>query len=190
MSDDANYSILGIGDRRWALFASFITVVGVGLAIFTAGWAIYEYHQEQEARRVQYTLTVIDSWEDHGYRAAYGKLREAYAAFADELSDAERALAENNPDIQANIVRNFVRRIEVSPEIKGNVRDVMYFFNRLVLCINAGICSVGTAKHFFDDTISSFLDVYGPYIEPNMSDFPGGARTVFELSVTLNAQAR
>lgn len=201
MPDNANYSILGVGDRRWALYASFITVVGIGLAVFTAGWAIYEYYQEQEEQRVKFTLTVIESWEEHGYRKAYGRLREAYAKFEEGLSDTERELTGKNPDIQANILRNFARSIEERPDakecldveecpdIEGSVRDVMYFFNRLALCVKAGICSVDTARHFFDDTISSFLDVYRPYIEPNMAAFPGGAQTVFELSATLNGKA-
>lgn len=187
MADDGGYSMLGLTDRRWALYASFVTVVGVSLAIFTAGWAIYEYRQEQEARRVQFTLSVIDSWEDHGYRLAYGKLRQAYVNFTDGLSQAELELAANSDTAKANIERNFVRIVEADTHIEDNVREVMYFFNRLALCIEAGICAISTSKRFFDDTVKTFLDVFGPYIERHMSDFPGGSQTVFDLSSALNA---
>lgn len=187
MSDDAGYSFLGIDDRRWALYASLITVVGLGTAIAAAGWAIYEYRQEQEARRIEYTLSVIDSWEEHGYRLAYGKLRRAHAAFIDGISAAELELAAQSDTAKANIMRNFTRMVGADPQIAENVREVMYFFNRLALCINAGICTTSTSRHFFDDTVSTFLEAYGPYIEQHRDDFPGSSQTVFDLSAMLNA---
>lgn len=187
MPGDADHSILGINDRRWALYASFITVLGVAMAIVAAGWAIYTYVQEQEARRVEYTLSVIESWEEHGYRLAYGKLRRAHETFTDAISAAELELAAQNETARANIIGNFIRMVEADPQMDENVGEVMYFFNRLALCLDAGICALSTSRHFFDDTVSTFLEVYGPYIERHRDDFPGRSQTVFDLSARLNA---
>lgn len=189
MSEHAapDHSFLGFSDRRWALFASIVTVIGIGSVMATRAWAIFEYRQELEARRIQYTLSVIDSWEEHGYRLAYGNLRQAHARFTDSIPRSELDVAAESDIARANLARNFVRVIEADAELAEDVREVVYFFNRLAICLDAGVCSFATSSRFFDDTVRTFLGVYRPYIERHKADFPGGAQTVFDLSPMLNA---
>lgn len=91
--ESSRYSFWGLSDRAWALLSSVVTVLGMGLGLFGVFWAIFEYRDNQEARRTEYTLSVIESWEEHGYRVAYGNLRQANETFLKEVSRAEMDLA-------------------------------------------------------------------------------------------------
>ncbi|MGC4026753.1 MAG: hypothetical protein QM744_17425 [Mesorhizobium sp.] len=169
---------LGQSDSNWAAIADIVAVLS---AIIAGGFAVNEYFENKETKRVENTLALIQIWEDREYGEAYSRLRKAYTQFEATIPTS------NSVDVQ-NLEAQFVSLIEKSDGRSDDVRKVMTFFNRLALCVNGSVCSQETAKLFFDDTISSFLDVYRSYISRHANDFPGRAQSVYDLSLQMNPQ--
>jgi VanZ family protein len=172
-------SFFHVSDAGWSLRSSIVTVVTFVGAVGGIFWAIFEYRESQETERTKYTLTLIETWEMQGYRQAYGELRKFYTAFIETVPPADRRTAETSGHARDNLLQSFNRR-----------REVVYFFNRLGLCVSASLCSKETAAVFFNDTVQSFLDAYGPYIESSKETLPGRGTTLVDLSRELNPAGR
>ncbi|WP_261330362.1 hypothetical protein [Rhizobium leguminosarum] len=137
-----------------------------------------------------HTLTLIETWETQGYRQAYGELRKFYTAFIETVPPADRRTAETSGHARDNLLQSFNRRIAQEPARQEQVREVVYFFNRLGLCVSASLCSKETTAVFFNDTVQSFLDAYGPYVESSKETLPGRGATLVDLSRVLNPAGR
>ena len=182
----AGLSFFYVSDNGWSLLSSIVTVVTFVGAVGGIFWAVFEYRESQETERTKYTLTLIETWETQGYRQAYGELRKFYTAFIETVPPADRRTAETSGHARDNLLQSFNRRIAQEPARQEQVREVVYFFNRLGLCVSASLCSKETTAVFFNDTVQSFLDAYGPYIESSKETLPGRGATLVDLSRELN----
>ncbi|MGO8506155.1 hypothetical protein AB9F35_32165 [Rhizobium leguminosarum] len=183
-------SFLNVSDAGWSFLSSIVTVVTFASAMGGIFWAVFEYIEKKETDRTKYTLTLIETWETQGYRQAYGELREFYSTFLETIPVADKRMAETSGHAKDNLLQSLNRQIAQEPTRREQVREVVYFFNRLALCVNASLCSKETTAVFFNDTVQSFLDVYGPYIESNKETFPGRGATLVDLSQELNPAGR
>ncbi|MGO6968421.1 DUF4760 domain-containing protein [Rhizobium leguminosarum] len=183
-------SFLNVSDAGWSFLSSIVTVVTFASAMGGIFWAVFEYIEKKETDRTKYTLTLIETWETQGYRQAYGELREFYSTFLETIPVADKRMAETRGHAKDNLLQSLNRQIAQEPTRREQIREVVYFFNRLALCVNASLCSKETTAVFFNDTVQSFLDVYGPYIESNKEIFPGRGATLVDLSQELNPAGR
>ncbi|WP_210248888.1 DUF4760 domain-containing protein [Aureimonas leprariae] len=163
------------------------TAFGAASVVVGGLWAVYEYRSSEEGERTKYTLQMIEDWETKGYRVAYGELREAYASFLASLSETDRSTAASIIQGRANLLANFARRMGEDPKKRDQIREVVYFFNRLGLCEGSGVCSHETTAVFFDDTVRTFVEVFQPYIDTHFASLPGSRTTVSDLSRRLDA---
>ncbi|WP_261334960.1 hypothetical protein [Rhizobium leguminosarum] len=151
---------------------------------------VFEYIEKKETDRTKYTLTLIETWETQGYRQAYGELRQFYSTFLETIPVGDKRRADTGGHAMDNLLQSLNRQIAQEPARREQVREVVYFFNRLALCVNASLCSKETTAVFFNDTVQSFLEVYGPYIDNNKETLPGRGVTLVELSRELNPAGR
>lgn len=162
---DEERSLLGLSAPQWSLAANLITVFSLGFVIIGAAFAWMEYRGSQERFRAEQTLAMIDQWESGNYRAAYIRLRETTRDFYNTVPTAQVALAASDRDAQTALDKHLYRQAFGDQLNATAVSDVVYFFNRLALCVSTDICSFDVARAFFDDTLSTFLNCYRSYLE-------------------------
>jgi len=161
----------------WDALGGFFSVLGVLAALF----GIYEYKQRVEASKASETLALIDVWETRGARQAYEKLSNEIASGFAEVPAADMAAAADDPAL-ARVVSNKVAAIVLRKEENADAfGEVVYFFNRLGLCVEASLCSQKTAEVFFQDTLDTFIDVFGDQISQMRESRPRYAEAMLEL---------
>jgi hypothetical protein len=170
----------------WELLSNIATAAGIVIAIIGAGWVLFEYRNNQADERNRYTFNLIDSWEKQAYKAAYWDLRESYTGFLAQLPKERVERAETDDGIRRGVIAAFNASLEADSDDKRKIREVAYFFNKLNLCLDADLCAKETATVFFNDTVKSFLEVFGPYLDKNDADLPGGKAALDALSARLN----
>ncbi|MCK5747891.1 hypothetical protein [Oricola sp.] len=161
----------------WDALGGFFSVLGVLAALF----GIYEYKQRVEASKASETLALIDVWETRGARVAYEKLSSEIASGFAQVPAADMTAAADDPAL-ARVVSNKVAAIVLRKEENETAfGEVVYFFNRLGLCVEASLCSQKTAEIFFQDTLDTFIDVFGDQISQIRESRPRYAEAMLEL---------
>lgn len=161
----------------WEALGGFLSVVGVLAALF----GIFEYKQRVEASKASETLALIDVWETRGAREAFDRLSGEIAAGFADVPAADMAAAAKDPAV-ARVVSDKVATIVLREEKNADAfGEVVYFFNRLGLCVEAALCSRKTAEIFFEDSLDSFLDVFGGRIERLRESQPRYGEAMLDL---------
>lgn len=144
----------------WESFVGFSALVAVIAAIAGGAFAIFEYNDRKQTARAAETLRMIEIWEERGAQEAYFALAGALETMLLELPPEER----NNPANAERLRTNLPRRaIRSAPP--GSYDEVVYYFTRLSLCIEASLCSAKVAATFFDDSLAGFLDWFSGEID-------------------------
>ena len=158
------------------------TTIGVVVTAATLVWAVVEYIAQREAERAGHTIDYIDMWENKGYQQQYYLLSDEWSGFLKRIPESDRlAFKENIGDriiYKRNILNRFYREIELIDANVNAVKDLVYFFNRMSLCIEADVCSGKVAKTFFGEIVESTFDVFGEYIINNDEELPGDSETL------------
>lgn len=135
------------------------------VAAFGIVLGVMEYRQRGALAQAQQTMNMIDVWELRGARDAFRDLSTALEQMIEaDVSDAEREAARTNRQDYERLRKSLSRAILRKDGQMENFEEVVYFFTRLSLCIEAGLCDAKAAKTFFGDTLNSFLLVFRPSI--------------------------
>lgn len=178
MSETSERKLLGLAVWRWEAFSYLITTLGALGIVF----GVYQYLEQLEANRARETLAMIEIWETRGYREEFDALSGDIFAYWNNVPEQDLALAKANQRAAANLRKAFYREmIDKSASNVKRFERVVYFFNRLGLCIEASLCSADTARVFFGDTIAAFLSNFEPRIAEKRETLPGYADGVFLL---------
>lgn len=184
-ADDNQPRLFGITIRQWGGLKDLFTIVGVVLAVGTGISGLYQYMNKLEADRAEETLKMIDSWETRGYREDFNALRVEVVAFLDAVPDAEMRTAQQSAKASENLKGKLYRDVVGSASARKRFDNIVYYFNRLGLCIEARLCSKRTARIFFDDTLENFLSVFQSLIEKEREATPGYAEGLIVLEKEL-----
>ncbi len=157
-------------------FAAFAAVCGVILGI-------YEYRQRQALTRADNTMSQIEYWESkNGARASYRALnREILVFFKEEVGEKQVQKAMEDARRAANLRRETLKYIMAKDSAPDHFDNVVYFFSRLSLCVESKLCDEYASKIFFEDTLLSFLSIFGPAIVAEAEARPGYGEAVFDL---------
>ncbi|QJF51849.1 DUF4760 domain-containing protein [Roseobacter ponti] len=155
-------------DRESGISLWLRRFLGTGAGIATAAGVVlgvWEYRQRGDLTRARETMDMITVWEQQGARDAYRALsRDLETKIATELSEADVLAADQSRRAQRNLYANISRSVLATGDQKQNFEDVVYFFSRLSLCIDAGLCDDRISKVFFGDTFHSFVLVFSTQI--------------------------
>lgn len=157
--------------------SNFVTVLGAFGILF----GVYQYTQQLEAERASRTLEMIETWRAEGYREDFVALRSSVQALLDAIPPEDLALAEQSGRASENLRRRILSRVMADPQTEPRFANTIYYFNLLGLCVEANLCSTSTARIFFDDTLSGFLQVFEPEIQARQTALPGFAEGVLLL---------
>jgi len=151
--------------ETWSLLANVVTVFGLVFALAAAVFAWFEYSDRRNMAQDEQTIGLIDAWEERGYRVAYGHIRNVTRNFYSALPEADWRSVQTNQTARENMESRFYRGFFGEDANVKAFEQVRYFFNRLQLCLQAGLCSQELARTFFDDTAGTFLDCFGGYLD-------------------------
>lgn len=124
-----------------------------------------EYQQRKEQWRARQTMDQIDYWDDHGARQAYRSLAGHVGNIVAQVPPNEIAAARTSEELAEKLRARVVELVLRNDGAEESFNDVVYFFSRLSLCIEAEVCNDESAQVFFKDTIDSFLDTFRGEIE-------------------------
>jgi hypothetical protein len=153
-----------------------------GLVTVAVGY--FEYREAQSVEKARRTMEQIAYWENGGARTAYRSLsRAAEEVFAGIPNDQlAKAKADETGKLSENLRRNIAARVLVSDQhAQDDIDEVVYFFSRLGLCIEAKICDRCSANVFFGDTLTSFLEIFRVAIEARSEMVPGYGAAMLEM---------
>lgn len=156
----------------WDGLQGFIALIGFILATAGILWGIYEYRSQSEANRAQATLDLLDVWEERGYLDQYKTLRSKVQKTLATVPENEIKTAEKNPSIEAALYEKVSARVLSDPSSREAFENLIYFFQRQHLCIEAGLCSEKATEVFFEDTVSSFVKIFLHALSERPSGLP------------------
>ena len=165
----AERGLLGI-PKPWV---EVITVVGGAISIIIA---YLGYQQRLDEGRARETLALVDVWEERGYRTAFQELATQAQAYMDAMDEDERAQIAADEQSKTIGLSQIGRRI-ADGRIDGapaasKIDDLVYFFTRLSICVEAGLCSREVSKACFGDTTRTFWRYFAGYAEGKRDYYP------------------
>lgn len=174
--------MLGLPVWRWQALSYMIAALGALGVVF----GVYQYFQQLEANRARETLSMIEMWETRDYRENFAELRQDMLEYWAAVPPGDIEFARTNPNAAANLRDAFFRSvIDENSEKSKRFERIVYFYNRLGLCIKASLCSAATARIFFADPLNSFLSNFEPRLEAERKVLPGYANGVLLLKDAL-----
>lgn len=127
------------------------SLAGVIAVVVGGIFGAYEYADRKEMQRAAETLRMIEIWETRGAQEAYLALSSSLEAKLRELPQSQTQDLARADILRDNLARRALR------EHPGAYDQVVYFFTRLSLCIEAALCSEPVARTFFSDSLDGFL---------------------------------
>lgn len=175
---------LWMGPDRWEALGNLSALLGVVGLLVAGGFGAFEYRDRKQTERAAETLRMIEIWEERGAQKAYFALAQELEQMLIQIPEDQRTDPENAQRLRANLPR---RAIRAAPP--GAYDEVVYFFTRLSLCIEANLCSAPVAATFFDDSLAGFLDWFSVEIARRREVTPSHAEAL-EALATLFVQVQ
>lgn len=163
-----------------------IVRVAEGMAGISAAFGVtiaaLQYLDAQQSERASRTIELIDRWESPVFGAlhSYRRLGEDFQAAFDAQG------GEGLANLSTEAAMDHLRRAALMrPSAVHDFDQVVYFFTRLSLCVEAEVCDSRTAKSFFEDTLTSFLENFGPAITERQSLDKHFGEALFSLQARM-----
>lgn len=164
--------------KGWETLSHAATTLG-GIGLF---FGVLQYYDGLEANRASETLQLSDLWETRGYREDFGVLRDDVIRLTNAVPQEDLAQADSNQHASDNLRRRIATAVLAIDGNSDRFERIVYFFNRLGLCVEARLCSSETANLFFNDPISGFASYFEPEIVATRQQMPGYAEGLCLLS--------
>jgi hypothetical protein len=181
VTDRHSHKLFGTQLWVWEGLSYVVTVLGAFGVIF----AVTQYFLAQEADRSKETLAMIEIWETRGYSKSFTDLGASVQDFLISAPKEDLQLAGKNKSAAENLRKAMYAKVLSNAASKEDFDRVVYFFNRLGLCVEASLCSSKTADIFFQDSLRGFMSNFSELIQDKRSTLPGYASGVLLLEKTF-----
>ncbi|UVK40459.1 hypothetical protein LHFGNBLO_001927 [Mesorhizobium sp. AR10] len=157
-------------DPDWRMFIYAWSGLAVRLAIiFTLMFSIFQFLANQDQKRVEQTMSLVELWESKDFQQAQRALKERLAALNAKY---DNLLSANPTPTEEQVFR---QRIGIEAmtasggdmplaDFSDNFDRVVYFLNRLSICVDGKLCSREVADAYFRDYAVSFWSYFAGYI--------------------------
>ena len=158
-------------DRDWRMFIYAWSGLLVRLAIiFTLMFSVFQFLANQDQKRVEQTMSLVELWESKDFQQAQRALKERLAALNakyDNLLSANPTPTEEQVFRQRIGIEAMTANGGEMPlaDFSDNFDRVVYFLNRLSICVDGKLCSREVADAYFRDYAVSFWSYFAGYIE-------------------------
>ena len=158
MSEGRDFS--GSSKISWDGVQGVSAVIGAILTVGGILWGVAEYRGKLEAERAKETLSLLDIWETQGYLDSYRRLDQEIRNVIDQVPLQDLDAAKKDPDILNVLYQKASSHVLDRSEAIEDFERVVYFFERMQICVQAKLCSRDATLMFFEDTVSSFALVF------------------------------
>jgi hypothetical protein len=172
---------LGVSITYWEGIQGFVAVVGATLAIGGILWGVIEFRGKLESDRARETLALLDVWETRGYLDSYRSLDDQIQDVLDGVPQADIEAAAHSPRILETLYQKASGQVLLNSQAREDFENLVYFFERMHICVDAKLCSREATVRFFGDTVTTFGQVF----RSQLQQLPGGPPE-FYLSVRNN----
>ncbi|AZO45398.1 hypothetical protein EJ076_32005 [Mesorhizobium sp. M7D.F.Ca.US.005.01.1.1] len=158
-------------DRDWRMLIYAWSGLAVRLAIiFTLMFSIYQFLANQEQKRVEQTMSLVELWENKDYQQAQRALKDRLTALNAKY---DNLLSANPSPTEEQVFRQRIG-IEAMTASGGdmpladfseNFDRIVYFLNRLSFCVDGDLCSRKVTDAYFRDYAVSFWSYFAGYID-------------------------
>ena len=158
-------------DRDWRMWLYAWTGLAVRLVIiFGAIFTVYQFLDQREQRRSQETLGLIELWETADYQDAQIAVRQRLV----ELNEQYSGLLGANPSAEEMAL--YQERIGLEAvngeggklpkeQFQQKFDRLVYFLNRLAVCVEGNRCDAEMARTYFHDYAASFWRYFAGYAQ-------------------------
>jgi hypothetical protein len=158
-------------DRDWRMLVYAWSGMLVRFAIiFTLMFSVYQFLANQEQKRVEQTMSLVELWETKDYQQAQRALKDRLAALNAKY---DNLLGANPSPTEEQVFRQRIG-IEAMTASGGdmpladfseNFDRVVYFLNRLSFCVDGDLCSRKVTDAYFRDYAVSFWSYFAGYVD-------------------------
>jgi hypothetical protein len=157
-------------DRDWRMLIYAWSGLAVRLAIiFTLMFSVYQFLANQEQKRVEQTMSLVELWETKDYQQAQRALKDRLAALNtqyDKLLSANPSPTEEQVFRQSIGIKAMTASDGTMPaDFSENFDRIVYFLNRLSFCVDGGLCSRKVTDAYFRDYAVSFWSYFAGYVD-------------------------
>jgi len=157
-------------DRDWRMLIYAWSGLLVRIVIiFTLLFSVFQFLANQEQKRVEQTMALVELWESKDFQQAQRALKERLAALNakyDNLLGANPTPTEEQVFRQRIGIEAMTADGGTMPlaDFSDNFDRVVYFLNRLAICVDGKLCSREVADSYFRDYADSFWSYFAGYI--------------------------
>lgn len=158
-------------DPDWRMLVYAWSGMAVRLAIiFTLMFSIYQFLANQEQKRVEQTMSLVELWENKDYQQAQRALKDRLTGLNAKY---DNLLSANPSPTEEQVFRQRIG-IEAMTASGGdmpladfseNFDRIVYFLNRLSFCVDGDLCSRKVTDAYFRDYAVSFWSYFAGYID-------------------------
>lgn len=163
---------LGISVSFWEGIQGVLAVFGAVLAVGGILWGVFEFRGKLEAERARETLNLLEVWETKGYLKNYRSLEERLQVTLQEAPPQDIEAAKHDPRMLSALYAKVASLILEKPGAQEEFENLVYFFERLEICVEAKLCSERASDLFFKETMASFALVFNNPLENYKSGPP------------------
>ncbi|MER8423593.1 hypothetical protein [Mesorhizobium sp. M1403] len=157
------------GDWRMLVYAWSGLLVRLAI-IFTLIFSVYQFLANQEQKRVEQTMSLVELWESKDYQQAQRALKQRLATLNAKYGNL---LSANPTPTEEQVYRQRIGIEAMSAtggdmplaEFSDNFDRIVYFLNRLSFCVEGRLCSRQVADSYFRDYAASFWSYFAGYID-------------------------
>lgn len=162
----------------------------ITLLFFATGVVItlFQYREYLQTERVEKSYTHVQEWQSGDFKAAFDRVsalirsseEDALALIPEDFSPQDRELA------QLNIVQARLRDASEG-KIGDDLDDLIYFFDKLYVCVDRSLCDSDLLEQFFKDNVPR-LWIYSSTFVAKRRDSVDGYGALTERYVNLLTQ--
>jgi hypothetical protein len=158
-------------DRDWRMFIYAWSGMLVRFAvIFTLMFSVYQFLANQEQKRVEQTMSLVELWETKDYQQAQRALKDRLTALNakyDNLLSATPSPSEEQVFRQRIGIQAMTAAGGDMPlaDFTDNFDRIVYFLNRLSFCVDGKLCSRDVTDAYFRDYAVSFWSYFAGYVD-------------------------
>ena len=168
---------LGLPVWKWDGIAGACALLGVMVVAITAIAGVYQLNLRAEAARAEATLDILDVWETRGFLKDFQSLDRQVQSILLNVPEEDLEAARREKVIQSRLYERVSNEILASPVAVKKFEKVVYFFQRLHICVEAKLCAEAATGQFFDGPKESFARVFDAEIKRRrelVSDYATG----------------
>jgi len=158
-------------DRDWRMLAYAWSGLLVRLVIiFTLLFSVFQFLANQDQKRVEQTMSLVELWESKDLQQAQRALKERLTglnAKYDNLLSANPTPTEEQVFRQRIGIETMTADGGTMPlaDFSDHFDRIVYFLNRLSICVESDLCSRKVADSYFRDYAVSFWSYFAGYVE-------------------------